>query len=171
MSMKSSRFSLILSLAVLTSTACAAPAFAAPSRAMRGCNATAAARVIIATNAYRASLGLPQLKVVPKLRAFAVAHANDMAENAILTHSSSSGMSFAQRAHSSSYRFTSMRENVAVEGAPLPSSLGPILWNLWRHSPEHDANMRASDVRQIGVAVAPGRNGCYASMELGSPRA
>ena len=34
---------------------------------------------------------------------------------------------------------------------------------------EHDANMRARDVTEIGVAVAPGRNGCYASMELGKP--
>jgi uncharacterized protein YkwD len=168
--MKSFRFDLILILALLTSAAFAAPALAAPSRTVLGCNAAAAAKVVVATNAYRASLGLPQLTVVPKLRAFATIHANDMAENAILTHSSSTGMTFAQRAHGSSYRFTSMRENVAVEGAPLPAALGPNLWNLWRHSPEHDANMRASDVTQIGVAVAPGKNACYASMELGSPR-
>ena len=54
----------------------------------------------------------------------------------------------------------------------FPPKVGGIqayLWNLWRHSPEHDANMRARDVTQIGVALAPGRNGCYASMELGSP--
>ncbi len=161
---------LIAALTLTISVAFAAPALAAPSRAMAGCNPAAAAKVVVATNAYRASLGLPPLTVVPKLSAFAAVHANDMADNAILTHSSSSGLSFAERAHSSSYRFTSMRENVAVEGAPLPSSLGPNLWNLWRHSPEHDANMRASDVTQIGVAVAAGKNGCYASMELGSPR-
>lgn len=136
---------------------------------MRGCNATAATRVVQATNAYRQSLGLSQLKVVPKLNAFAVAHARDMAVSATLTHSSSSGESFAERAHGSSYRFTSMRENVALEGAPLPSALGPDIWRLWRRSPEHAANMRAPDVTEIGVAVAPGRNGCYASMALGNP--
>jgi uncharacterized protein YkwD len=168
--MKSFRFILIPAIALVASIVVAAPASAAPSAAMKGCNATAAAKVIVATNDYRESLGLPQLAVEPKLRAFAVTHANDMAQNSILTHSSSTGMSFADRAHSSSYRFTSMRENVAVEGAPLPDSLGPNLWSLWRHSPEHDANMRARDVTQIGVAVAPGKNGCYASMELGSPR-
>lgn len=161
---------LIAALSLIVSAAFAAPALAAPSSAMGGCNAAAAAKVVVATNQYRESLGLPTLRVVPKLSAFAVEHASDMADSATLTHSSSSGMSFAQRAHSSSYRFTSMRENVAVEGAPLPTALGPNLWSLWRHSPEHDANMRATDVSQIGVAVAPGKNGCYASMELGSPR-
>jgi uncharacterized protein YkwD len=62
-----------------------------------------------------------------------------------------------------------MRENIAVQSAPLPDSLGPSLWKLWRQSPEHDANMRARDVTEIGVAMAAGKNGCYASMELGSP--
>jgi uncharacterized protein YkwD len=168
--MRNYRFNLILPLALIASAAFATPALAAPSRALIGCNPAAAAKVIVATNDYRASLGLSHLTVVPKLSAFAVQHADDMAQNAILTHSSSTGLSFAQRAHSSNYRFTSMRENVAVEGTPLPDSLGPNLWNLWRHSPEHDVNMRATDVTQIGVAVAAGKNGCYASMELGSPR-
>ncbi|MDQ1422424.1 MAG: hypothetical protein QOJ52_4386 [Acidimicrobiaceae bacterium] len=167
--MRNHRFRLLLPLALLVAVATAAPALAARSIAMRGCNATAAARVVEATNQYRESLGLSQLKVVPKLSAFAVAHARDMAVNATLTHSSSSGESFAERAHGSGYRFTSMRENVALEGAPLPASLGPDIWTLWRRSPAHDANMRALDVTEIGVAVAPGRYGCYASMELGNP--
>jgi uncharacterized protein YkwD len=169
--MRNYRFNLIVSLALTASAAFAAPALARSSAVMPGCNPAAAAKVVVVTNQYRESLGLSHLTVVPKLSAFAVEHANDMADNAILTHSSSSGMSFAQRARSSNYRFSSMRENVAVEGAPLPAPFGPNLWNLWRHSPEHDANMRATDVSQIGVAVAPGKHGCYASMELGSPRA
>jgi uncharacterized protein YkwD len=167
--MRNHRFPLLLSLVLLVSVATAAPAPAAPSRAKGGCNAAAAARVVSATNQYRESLGLSQLKVVPKLSAFAVEHARDMAVNAILTHASSSGASFAERAHGSSYPFSSMRENVAVEGSPLPASLGRDIWSLWRRSPSHDANMRALDVTEIGVAVAPGRNGCYASMELGNP--
>jgi uncharacterized protein YkwD len=161
---------LIAALGLIVSAASATPALAVPSSGMAGCNAAAAAKVVVATNQYRESLGLPRLTVEPRLSAFAVAHANDMAVNAILTHSSSSGQSFAERAHGSNYRFVSMRENVAVEGTPLPTSLGPDLWSLWRRSPPHDANMRASDVTQIGVAVAPGKGGCYASMELASPR-
>jgi uncharacterized protein YkwD len=168
--MRNDRFHLLLPLALLVSAAFAAPALAAPSRTLLGCNPAAAAKVVVATNNYRESLGLSHLTVVPKLSAFAVVHADDMAENATLTHSSSSGLTFAERAHGSSYRFTSMRENVAVEGAPLPAAVGPDIWSLWRHSPEHDANMRATDVTQIGVAVAPSRDGCYASMELGNPR-
>jgi uncharacterized protein YkwD len=167
--MRNHRFQLLLPLVLLVSVASAAPALAAPPRVMGGCNPAAAARVVSATNQYRESLGLSQLRVVPKLSAFAVEHARDMAVNAILTHSSSSGATFAERAHDSSYRFSSLRENVAVEGAPLPASLGPDILSLWRRSPSHDANMRALDVTEIGVAVAPGRNGCYASMELGKP--
>jgi uncharacterized protein YkwD len=168
--MRNFRTSLVASIALAASIAFPAPAPAAPSRALTGCNAAAAARVVVATNGYRTSLGLPSLTVVVKLRAFAVEHANDMADTSILTHSSSNGMSFAERARSSSYRFTSMRENVAVESGPRPDSVGPSIWTRWRRSPEHDANMRARDVTQIGVAMAEGRNGCYASMELGSPR-
>jgi uncharacterized protein YkwD len=168
--MRNVRLPRIASIALVASIAFAAPALAAPAQALKGCNAAAAARVVVATNDYRTSLGLPGLAVVGKLRAFAVEHANDMADSSILTHSSSDGMSFAERARSSSYRFTSMRENVAVESSPLPGSVGPSVWTLWRRSPEHDANMRARDVTQIGVAMAAGRNGCYASMELGSPR-
>jgi uncharacterized protein YkwD len=164
------RSPLVASIALTASIASGTPALAATTPGLEGCNAAVAARVVAATNDYRTSLGLPTLKVVAKLRHFAVEHAGDMAASAILTHSSSGGMSFARRAHSSSYRFTSMRENVAVQGGPLPAGLGPRLWSLWRSSPEHDANMRARDVTQIGVALAPGRNGCYASMELGSPR-
>jgi uncharacterized protein YkwD len=167
--MRSRRFPCITSIALIASLALAAPALAGSSRASTACNGTVASRVVIVTNAYRASLGLGHLKVVPTLSAFAAAHARDMARNAILTHSSSAGLSFAQRAHASSYRFTTMRENVAVESGPLPAALGPNLWSLWRHSPEHDANMRARDVTQIGVAVVAGRTGCYASMVLASP--
>jgi uncharacterized protein YkwD len=159
----------IASIALVASLAVAAPAMAGRSRAHAPCNGTVASRVVVVTNVYRASLGLPGLKVARSLSAFAAAHARDMARNAVLTHSSSSGLSFAQRAHASSYRFTTMRENVAVESGRLPAALGPNLWSLWRHSPEHDANMRARDVTQIGVAVVAGRTGCYASMVLASP--
>ncbi len=110
--MRYQRSFLVLSLVLVASIAFAAPALAR-SGAMAGCNPAAAVRVVVATNRYRESLGLSQLTVEPRLSVFAVVHANDMAVNAILTHSSSGGESFA--------------------------------------------------------AVAPGKSGCYASMELGSP--
>ena len=40
-----------------------------------------------------------------------------MAAHDVLTHASSSGLSFAERARDSDYRFQAMLENVAVEGA------------------------------------------------------
>lgn len=133
------------------------------------CNAATAKSVVVATNSYRTSLGLSQLKLTPKLVVFAARHAQDMAEHDVLTHASSTGLSFSARAHGSDYRFRTMRENVALEGAPLPDELGANLLDLWRNSPEHDANMRATDISQIGVAVAQGADGCYASMDLGKP--
>jgi uncharacterized protein YkwD len=149
----------------------AAPAAAREVHAENHCNSATAARIVTATNAYRASLGLPQLQPTPALVRFAAQHTQDMATHDVLTHSSSNGQSFADRAHGSSYAFTSMRENVAVEGAPFPHKLGSNLLELWRHSPEHDANLRAPEITQIGVAVARGADGCYATMDLGQPLA
>ena len=138
-------------------------------RATNRCDTATAARVVTATNAYRASLGLRPLRRARSLDRFAAAHAQDMAVHDVLTHSSSNGLSFAQRARGSAYRFQAMLENVAVEGAPLPNQLGSNLLSLWRHSAPHDANLRAPRVSQIGVAVARGPGGCYASMDLGEP--
>jgi uncharacterized protein YkwD len=156
-------------LALGSLLAISSPALAAHSRATNLCNAATAAKVVTATNQYRSSLGLPQLQVAPKLVVFASLHARDMASHSVLTHSSSAGESFSERAHGSSYRFVTMRENVAVEDGPLPTNLGFNVFDLWKHSPPHDANMRATDVSQIGVAVSPGPAGCYASMDLGHP--
>lgn len=156
-------------LVVVTCCAFAAPALAAPSVPANGCNATTAAKIVADTNDYRASLGLSRLSVAPKLSAFAKVHSLDMAANANMTHSSSDGLSFAQRARASSYHFQTMRENIALEGTPLPRLLGSDLMTLWKNSAPHDANMRATDISQIGVAVAPGARGCYASMDLGKP--
>jgi uncharacterized protein YkwD len=159
----------LLPLAVLVF---AAPALAAPARAVRAtnrCDAATASRIVVATNHYRASLGLQPLRPAPQLVRFAAAHARDMASHDILTHASSGGLSFAERARDSDYRFSAMLENVALEGAPLPNQLGTNLLSLWRHSAPHDANLRAPRVSQIGVAVARGPHGCYASMDLGQP--
>lgn len=167
--MRNHRQTVALAITLVSSVAFAAPALASPSHATNLCNAAMASRVVTATNAYRSSLGLSTLRLMPKLVVFASTHAQDMAEHDILTHASSTGLSFSARAHGSNYGFRSMRENVAIEGAPLPDELGANLLDLWRHSPEHDANMRATDITQIGVAVAQGPDGCYASMDLGKP--
>jgi uncharacterized protein YkwD len=169
--MKAHHLSLLVCITLGSSLIPALPALAATSKATNRCGSTTAAKVVVETNAYRASLGLSQLTVAPKLQRFAKSHAIDMAQSAALTHSSSNGLSFAERAHASNYHFFTMRENIAVEGTPFPSDLGSNLLQLWKESPPHDTNMRARDVSQIGVAVAAGLNGCYASMELASPSA
>jgi uncharacterized protein YkwD len=167
--MRNHRHTLMICLVAAASCALAAPALAARSVPTNGCNAATAAKVVAETNDYRASLGLSRLTVAPKLSAFAKVHSLDMAANANMTHSSSDGLSFAQRARASSYHFRTMRENIALEGTPLPVLLGSDLMTLWKNSAPHDANMRATDISEIGVAVAPGPQGCYASMDLGKP--
>ncbi len=156
--MKQYRSLLALPLVLLASIAVSAPAIAAPAGAILGCNAAAAAKVVVATNAYRASLGLTHLTVVPKLHAFAVVHADDMARSDVLTHSSSSGQSFAERAHSSSYAFDSMRENVAVEGVPAArlariEPLEPVA-ALARARRQHARHRRQPDRRGRGSRQA-----------------
>jgi uncharacterized protein YkwD len=167
--MRETHHKITICLVLVASFALSAPAFASSSAIANGCNATTAAKIVADTNTYRASLGLSHLSVAPKLNAFALVHSLDMAANANMTHSSSSGLSFAQRARASTYHFSTMRENIALEGAPLPPLLGSDLMTLWKNSAPHDANMRATDISQIGVAVAPGAQGCYASMDLGKP--
>ncbi|MEO9176835.1 MAG: CAP domain-containing protein [Gaiellales bacterium] len=112
--MHGNRHQLAIFLALGSTLAFAAPALAAPARVTGLCNAATAARVVTATNDYRSSLGLSRLAVTSKLVVFAALHARDMAKTAVLTHSSSAGLSFAQRAHQSTYRFSTMRENIAV---------------------------------------------------------
>ncbi len=167
--MKTHRLSLLICVTLGSSLIPAMPALATTPKATNRCDPTTAAKVVVETNAYRASLGLSQLTVAPKLQRFAKSHAIDMAQSAALNHSSSNGLSFAERAHASNYHFFMMRENIAVEGAPFPSELGSDLLRLWKESPPHDTNMRARDISQIGVAVAAGPDDCYASMDLGMP--
>jgi uncharacterized protein YkwD len=167
--MRTYRHHIAICLALGSTLTIVSPALASSSRAAAQCNSTTAATVVTATNNYRSSLGLSRLTVTPKLVVFASLHARDMATHSVLTHSSSTGLSFAERAHDSSYRFSALRENVAVEGGALPTDLGFNVFDLWKQSPPHDANMRATDVSQIGVAVSSGPSGCYASMDLGHP--
>jgi uncharacterized protein YkwD len=166
--MRSHTYNLAI-LALFSALAFAAPAMASSSIAANGCDSKAAAKVVSETNEYRVSLGLSRLSVAPKLLEFAVTHARDMAASNVMTHSSSDGLSFAQRARASSYRFRTMRENIALESTSISQGIGSNLMNLWKHSAAHDANMRATDISQIGVAVARGTSGCFASMELGKP--
>jgi len=143
---------------------------ASTSATRSDCGNVGAATVVTQTNTYRDSLGLSRLRVVPKLHAFALVHAREMAASHRLTHFSTAGLSFAQRARASTYRFSMLRENIAVDASSSHGSLASSLMRLWKRSPGHDANMRARDVSQIGVGLAAGTHGCYASMDLGSPR-
>src|SRR5450432_2994384 len=102
--MREYRHKLAFSLVAIASMALAAPALAS-AVPTNTCNAATAAKVVADTNDYRSSLGLPRLTLTPKLSEFALVHARDMAASDNMTHSSSSGLSFAQRARASSYRF------------------------------------------------------------------
>ena len=74
------------------------PPLRPPPSPTNSCNAATAAKVVADTNDYRASLGLSRLTMTPKLNEFALVHARDMAASDNMTHSSSAGLSFAQRA-------------------------------------------------------------------------
>jgi uncharacterized protein YkwD len=104
-------------------------------------------------NAQRQARGLPPLVVSQRLAQAAQAHACDMAENGIRSHTGSGGRTFARR-YRGSGGCGSGGENIAW-GMRSPGSA--IEW--WMNSPPHRANILHRQAAEYGIGVAVGSDG------------
>ena len=125
-------------------------------------DAEAAARLI---SQYRVDHGLKPLKLDPTLMKIAAEHAQRMASMDRMSHSLPGEGSFAHRIAAGGFQASMAAENVAAGQKSLAA-----VFEAWRKSPGHNANMLLPNVSLMGIALAVqpgGRYHYYWSLELG----
>lgn len=111
-------------------------------------------------NSYRAANGLGALVSSPALNRAAAWHAADMLANGYFAHTEPSGRGFSQRLTDCDYPTGGYRaENIAAG-----FSSAQAVFDGWRNSPGHNANMLNPNLRTIGV----GKAGTYWTTDFGS---
>lgn len=111
-------------------------------------------------NGYRASNGLGALVSSPTLNRAAAWHAADMLTKGYFAHTEPSGRTFSQRLTDCEYPTGGYRaENIATGFASAQA-----VFDSWRNSPGHNANMLNPSVRAIGI----GKAGTYWTTDFGS---
>jgi hypothetical protein len=119
-------------------------------------------------NDYRHSRGLGPVEINAKLAAAASAHSHDLAQRDTISHEGADGSHPWNRVERTGYpaRFTA--ENVGVG----QKSMNQVI-DGWRRSPPHNANLLATNARQMGIAMVyrPGtRFKTYWTLVLGAQR-
>jgi uncharacterized protein YkwD len=99
-------------------------------------------------NAYRARMGLSPVVLNDKLSAASRAHARDLADHGIISHTGTDGSGHGDRVQRQGYQFSIAAENVAT---------GQKSWNrvfkAWQDSPGHNENLLRDDVTDFGIAL------------------
>jgi uncharacterized protein YkwD len=134
----------------------------------------AARQVIDLTNEFREKEGRRELTPNEELSRAARYFADYMAQTDKYGHTAD-GKQPAERAKEFGYKYCIVAENIAWESKTsgfTTEELAQSLFNGWKNSPEHRANMLDPDVYDIGVAVArsekTGKH--YGVQEFGRPR-
>jgi Cysteine-rich secretory protein family len=116
-----------------------------------------------AVNHERTAAGLPPYLWDKALAASALAHAKLMAKYETLSHQLPGEAPLERRATLAGARFSVLAENVA-EGPSVP-----VLHTQWMNSPPHRANIMATDMSAIGIAVVPGGKMLFAVEDFSQP--
>jgi len=116
-------------------------------------DATAAAKII---SQYRASHGLPPVKIEPRLMKIASTHAQRMASSDRLEHVLPGEGSFPQRINSGGYQASVAAENIGAGYDTLSEAI-----RAWEASPAHNANLLQRNVTEIGIALYSTPVGAY----------
>jgi uncharacterized protein YkwD len=124
--------------------------------------------LLVLINRYRVHHGLRRLRVNAHLQQAASAHSGNMAKHHMLSHSSSTGVSWSTRIRWYGYRGGWMGENLAVgRWTPLQTL------RAWINSAPHRANLRGGHYRAIGIGVAKGiyagHSAYYITADFGGP--
>jgi len=164
MSAAQRRFTILAALAALALLVTATlHAAAADGNAARPQPGTPEAILLDAANHDRVAAGLHPMQWDKALAASARAHAKVMADHNELSHQFPGEPSLEQRATKAGARFTVLAENVA-EG---PTAAG--LHTQWMNSPPHRANLMATDMSAIGIAVIQSGNTFFAVEDFSQP--
>jgi uncharacterized protein YkwD len=146
---RTARFAAILLAAVAAPAAAEAAAAVAPGTF----DIATAVKVI---SAYRATYGLPPVKLDPRLMKIAAVHAQRMAAADDLDHVLPGEGSFPQRMNSGGYNAAIAAEDIGAGYKTLPEVMA-----AWEKSPEHNANLLQPGVSDIGIAFYTTSSGIY----------
>jgi len=108
-------------------------------------DAAAAAKII---SQYRASHGLPPVKMETRLMKIASTHAQRMASTDRLEHVLPGEGSFPQRINAGGYDASVAAENIGAGYGTLSEAI-----RAWEASPAHNANLLQPNVTEIGIAL------------------
>lgn len=98
-------------------------------------------------NNYRAQHGLPALVLSGTLSNAAEGHSYDMAVLNYFSHTSQDGRTYVDRIREAGYGYnTWLGENIAAG-----YTTSDTVFNAWRNSPGHNANMLKAEYRAIGI--------------------
>ncbi len=108
-------------------------------------------------NTYRQQNGLQALNLSPTLTTAAELHSEDMAYNDYFSHTSLDGRTFVDRMRNAGYMYdTWLGENIAAGY----STAGDV-FDAWKNSSIHDANMLMPEFKVIGVGRAYNASSYY----------
>ncbi len=107
-------------------------------------------------NEYRTANGLAPLQVSVALTRASEAHAQDMATQNYFAHDSIDGTTWSARIKKLYAYATYIAENIAAGNAG-----GDATFTQWKSSPGHDANMKGTNYRVIGIARAYNASATY----------
>jgi uncharacterized protein YkwD len=116
-------------------------------------DAAAAARMI---SEYRASRGLPPVRVEQRLTRIAATHSQRMAAAGRLDHVLPGEGSFPQRMAAGGYPAGMAAENIAAGQDSLAEAIA-----AWKASPSHNRNLLQPDVTEMGIALYSTPVGAY----------
>jgi|GEM_PF-869814 len=106
------------------------------------------ARAVSDLNDYRAQYNLGPVNINPKLNRASEAHAEDLAQAGIISHTGTDGSSHADRVQRQGYYFTIAAENVATGQKSWDK-----VFDAWQKSPGHNENLLRNDVTEFGIAL------------------
>lgn len=115
-------------------------------------SASDATDLLALVNRHRAANGLGPLCLNAQLNDAAFAHSQDMLRNNYFSHTGLNGSRPGDRIQATGYRGTFFSENIA-QGYRTPAEV----FEGWRTSPGHNANMLSASVTEMGI----GRAGDY----------
>lgn len=99
-------------------------------------------------NAYRAKNGLEALQLNDALNRASNVHAKDLAKHGIAAHEGTDGSTHGERVQRQGYYFSTAAENVATGQKSWKA-----VFQAWKDSPGHNANLLADGVTDFGIAL------------------